>query len=59
MDMYEFVHQVGRLLGNEQFINDAGDTLLSIQPIIDQGLLSDTMVFSGIVNSTLNAIPEV
>lgn len=50
MDMYELVLQFARKLDNKQLIDEVGDMLLGFQPIIDQGFLSDTMVFSGVVN---------
>ncbi|HEY4475572.1 MAG TPA: class I SAM-dependent methyltransferase [Candidatus Paceibacterota bacterium] len=47
MDMYELVLQLSRAVDNERLVSETGKLLLGIQPIIDQGMLSDTMVFAG------------
>ena len=46
MDMYELACQLGYETKNEIFFKFPGKYLLKLQPTIDSGLLSDTMVFS-------------
>ena len=47
MDMYELTMQLARLAGENKIISQLGPVLLGLQPILDQGMLSDTMVFAG------------
>ena len=46
MDMYELACQLGYETKNEIFFKFPGEYFLKLQPTIDGGLLSDTMVFS-------------
>jgi len=46
MDMYELACQLGYETKNEIFFDYPGRYFLQLQPIIDAGFLSDTMVFS-------------
>lgn len=47
MDMYELTMQLARALNNDRIIAEGGGVLLNLQPILDQSMLSDTMVFAG------------
>ena len=57
MDMYELTMQIARAAKSDSLIKSTGEKLLSLQPVIDQGMLSDTMVFAGIPNKKPGKIP--
>ncbi|OGZ95137.1 MAG: hypothetical protein A3I44_03550 [Candidatus Sungbacteria bacterium RIFCSPLOWO2_02_FULL_51_17] len=49
MDTYELTMQLSRLTDDEKIITGTGKDLLGFQQTLDQGMLSDTMVFAGAV----------
>ena len=51
MDMYELACQLGYSSDEKVFFEDPGKFLLDLQPVIDSGFLSDTMIFSSEVSN--------
>jgi ribosomal protein S16 len=47
MDIYEMVTQFSILLKDGKFVNDLGKFIPDLQKTIDQGILSDAMVYAG------------
>lgn len=48
MDMYELTLQLARILKDDKVVSKLSGILSELQPVIDQGMLSDTMIFAGI-----------